>query len=161
MHSRSRVVELGLGSHIKKTLHQVIRRFKLPGCAPLCTLSQCLQVILIVFAILSTFVGTAGLSIIANGVAYALGEARFRERPCNHVVYLPVLWGECTTKPCSTITVFYFLGVAYVLARRCFCLYNQVCAEQLRFPLSILIFVALPNDRLSQHECIRVMLRAV
>ncbi|CAJ1382537.1 unnamed protein product [Effrenium voratum] len=34
-----------------------------------------LQVLLIVFAVLSTFVGTAGLSIIANGVAFALGEA--------------------------------------------------------------------------------------
>lgn len=33
-----------------------------------------MQVILIVFAVSSTFVGTAGLSIIANGVAYALGE---------------------------------------------------------------------------------------
>lgn len=33
------------------------------------------EVVLIVFAILSTFVGTAGLSIIANGVAFALGEA--------------------------------------------------------------------------------------
>ena len=32
------------------------------------------EVILIVFAVSSTFVGTAGLSIIANGVAYALGE---------------------------------------------------------------------------------------
>jgi len=31
-------------------------------------------VILIVFAVASTFVGTAGLSIIANGVAFALGE---------------------------------------------------------------------------------------
>ena len=32
------------------------------------------EVILIVFAVASTFVGTAGLSIIANGVAFALGE---------------------------------------------------------------------------------------
>ena len=32
------------------------------------------EVILIAFAVSSTFVGTAGLSIIANGVAYALGE---------------------------------------------------------------------------------------
>ena len=32
------------------------------------------EVILIVFAVSSTFVGTAGLSIIANGVAFALGE---------------------------------------------------------------------------------------
>lgn len=38
------------------------------------TLMMNRQVILIVFAVSSTFVGTAGLSIIANGVAYALGE---------------------------------------------------------------------------------------
>lgn len=49
---------------------------RLPGgwCVYPKPIGNSMQVILIVFAILSTFVGTAGLSIIANGVAYALGE---------------------------------------------------------------------------------------
>eukprot|EP00434_Breviolum_minutum_P009632 symbB.v1.2.008482.t1/scaffold535.1/size190655/2 len=50
---------------------------RLPGgwCAYPKPIGGTMQVILIVFAVASTFVGTAGLSIIANGVAFALGEA--------------------------------------------------------------------------------------
>lgn len=49
------------------------------------------QVVLIVFAVSSTFVGTAGLSIIANGVAYALGEVR---NACGNPEALEALDGE-------------------------------------------------------------------
>lgn len=51
------------------------------------------QVVLIVFAVSSTFVGTAGLSIIANGVAFALGEVQNSELFSAH--FLMFIRGNC------------------------------------------------------------------